>query len=450
MTDHVRIEAEHPHDPARDVLVVDQWLSYEVESDMFTPADGFTLRIAPTKFYQEFFRDTGHNVRIYYRDNLIMTGIIEAAPVNVGDHGPQIELTGRDYASLLTDDAAPLLDLSNQSLEMILVKLIEAHSTDIKGVITDNDSNRFGLVGKHADYSKVRAIREREKAKKGRRTKAESDAVKAELQTAARLAARTAKRTSRKLYVPYTLEKSFKAQTTLGESRWSVIERLSKFVGMSAWMTADGYLCMARPDYTQPPIGQLYTRTNARGDIADSNCLMTLAPDIGGRASDYQCLGQGQINATSSGKDLAALKSTAQDPSRAFWWGPGVRRRQRIKTIPVQNTGSAAQLTRFARTKMEEAAIKAYNCVATVEGHEVYPGGPLWAVDTMTDVIFEPKGIAAPHCIRRRQFTYDANDGPATDLTPMPSDIWLAVDHEKLSDAEYFNAMDKLFRRYAL
>jgi prophage tail gpP-like protein len=431
------------------VLVIDNWLSYEVESDMFTFADAFTLRVAPTGEYLGFFRDAGHAVRIYYKNDLIMTGIIEATPNTVGDHGPQIELTGRDLGAYLVDDAAPLLDLSNQTLATIIERLIAAHRSEINGVITDNGANRFGLVGRHPDYSKARALAARNKADKSRRTKEVREAERQAVRDAQREAQRTARRTSRKLYLPYSSETSFKSQTKLGDSISSVIDRLAKHIGVSAWMTADGQLCMARPNYDQAPIGELYVRVDDEGNTTDSNCLMTIAPDVGNRYSDYTCLGQGQAHATSNGVDMASFDAVAQDPSRAFWWDSLSRRRQKIKNLTIKNTSSKKHITRYARTKMEEAAIKAYNATATIEGHEVYPGGPLWAVDTMVGVDFQPKNINAPHYIRRRQFTYDAEAGKATNLTPIPP-IWLALDHDKYTDSAYFAKQFITWQQYGL
>lgn len=409
MSDHVRIEVEHPHDPAGDILVVDNWLSYEVESDMFTPADAFTLRVAPTAEYLDFFRIPGHPVRIYYGQNLIMTGIIDATPTNVGDHGPEIELTGRDLAGLLVDDAAPLLNLTNQSLRMILEKLIAAHSADIPGIITDASADAYGLVGK-----------------------------------------RIKKRRPMRTYAPYSADRRFKSKTQPGEKIWGTIDRLAKHIGMTAWMTSDGKLCISRPNYFQDSLGKLFVKIDDEGNTVDSNCLMSRTPDIGDRYSDYTCLGQGRAHATSSGKDIAGFKSTARDPSRAFWWDSVSRRRQKINVITVKNTSSKAHLTRFARTMMEQAACRSYNMTATVAGHEVYPDGPLWAIDNLVDVEFGPKAINDTHYIVRRRFAYDIEGGKSTDLTPIPADLWLALDHSGFDDASYFDHMDGIFQRYAL
>lgn len=450
MTDHVRIEVEHPHDPTGDVLEIKDWLSYEVESDMFTAADGFTLRVAPTGEYLRFFREAGHPITIHYGPNIIMTGIIEATPVNSGAHGPQIELTGRDLGALLMDDAAPLLDLSNQSMSALLEKLIAAHAGDIPGIITDNAANRFGLVGKHPDYSKVAAERKRIRAEVGtHKTKVQRAAEEKKIEALASTARAVARRTSLKVYAPYTAETKFKNSTKPGDTIWGVIDQIAKFVGVAAWMTADGYLCVSRPDYEQTPIGELYTRVDREGNTTDSNCLMTCSPDMGNRYSDYLCLGQGRAHATSTGRDMSEFEATARDPSRVFWWDELSRRRQKIRVMTVRNTGSKAHLTRYARTVMEVTAMKAYNMTATIEGHEVYPDGPLWAVDTMVDVEFGPKEIDAPYYIRRRQFTFDADAGKSTDLTPAPP-IWLACDHGNFTDAAYFAYARAVWERYAL
>lgn len=420
-------------------MVIKDWLSYEVESDMFTAADGFTLRVAPTKEYLDFFQDAGHNVRIYYADNLIMTGIIEATPFNVGMHGPQIELTGRDLAALLIDDSMAPMDLENQTLKAILDKIIADHSGDIRGIITDNSANRYGLLGKKVSWNKVRALR------KTTATKENTKKLKAEIaKQRAALASRPP------LYAQYTTDQSFKRYTELGEKRWAIISRLTKMIGMAAWMSADGYLCVSRPNYEQSPIGRLFVHVDDNGNTTDSNCIMTVSPDCGNRYSDYLCFGQGRANVTSRGKDLSEWQAMARDPSRAFWWDSLQRRRLKTDVTTVKNIGNKKQINRFVRTKMERNAVNGYNCTATVEGHKIWQDGPLWTTDTTVDVDFQPKQIKAPHYIRRRQFVYDTDQGKLTNLTPMPCDIWLAVDHDTLSDSAYYTKMEAKFKEYRL
>lgn len=444
MSNHVRIECEHPSDPAGDVLEIKDWLSYQVESDMWTAADGFTMRLTPTREYMDFFRIPGHSVRIYYKDALIMTGIIEATPSNTGAHGPQIELTGRDLACLLVDDSAEFIDLTDQSLAMILEKLVAPHSDDIPQIITDYSAHRKAILGKRPDYRKVQALRKEKVSRENAKQQKKS------IQDAARRAQAQARRTSKPLYAPYTLDKKFKSYVKPGELIWGVIDRLCKHIGVTAWMTQDGKLCVGRPDYDQEPLGTLFVECDQEGRISDSNCLMIRSPDVGNRYSDYLCLGQGRVKAGATGKELSEYSATARDPSKAFWYDELMRRRKRTKVLKVENSSNKKQLTRYARTIMEEAIIRSYNMTATVEGHEVWPDGPLWAVDTVADVEYGPKAINAPHYIRRREFVYDVGNGMSTNLTPIPCGIWLATDHDSVSDSAYWKTMRDLCDRYAL
>ena len=155
---------------------------------------------------------------------------------------------------------------------------------------------------------------------RGGGAKAQREATKKAINAAARTAQAKARRTSLQLYAPYTADIDFKSETQPGETRWSVISRISKHIGVAAWMTSDGQLCVSRPDYNQAPVGKLFTHMDNEGNTTDSNCLMSISLDTGNRHSDYLCLGQGRQNATSAGVDLAGFTANARDPSRAFWW----------------------------------------------------------------------------------------------------------------------------------
>lgn len=407
MRTKIRIEAEHVTDPASGVTAINDWLSYEIESDMFKDTDAFTLRVPPTKELREFFRLPGHIIRIMHGDNIQMTGIVEATPITTGPEGLQLEITGRDFGAFLESDA-PIIDFTKNSLYDIVTALIGPWSEWIPGIVLDYELHRWRIVGKRA------------------------------------------KKHKQSTYAPITGERLFKKRSIIGDTSNALINRLAPQLGCHSWFAADGRIVLARPNYTQDPLHSLIYQINDRGDTVKSNCHLSRTPDIGDRYSDYNVVGQGYANATQTGRVLSDHASTARDPSKAFWFEPLARRLLKSSTRSVRNIQDKKLLRRAARTKMERAAIDTYGMVGDVPGHEMYEDGPMWAVDTVVDVDYQPKQINAPHYVVRRQFTMDAQNKDRTNFTLIPCGLWMATDHDKVSDSAYNATMSKLFDRYAL
>jgi len=401
----IRIEAEHISDPASGVTVIRDWLSYEVESDMFKASDAFTMRVAPTKELREFFRLPGHIVRIFYGGHIQMTGVVDATPITGGADGPQLEITGRDFGGLLDSDCA-MMDFSKNTLMDIMTAQIAPWREWIPGIELDYTLHRWRICGKKA------------------------------------------KKKSMGVYAPITGERLFKTRSIIGDTVNALLSRLAPQIGCHSWFSADGHLIIARPNYTQEPLHKLYYHLDDHGNVLRSNCHLGRTPDIGDRYSDYNIVGQGYVNATQSGKAISDHASATRDPSKSFWYGPLNRRLLKSSTRAVRNVQDKKLLLRHARTQMERKAIDTYGMVGEAPGHEMYEGGPLWSIDTMVDVDYQPKQIDAPHMVSRRKFIYDSQ-GPRTTFNLIPP-IWLSVDHDKTPDSKYNDTMTKLFDRYAL
>ena len=85
---------------------------------------------------------------------------------------------------------------------------------------------------------------------------------------------------------------------------------------------------------------------------------------------------------------------------------------------------------------MEMNAVRAYNYTLTVAGHRSQ-NGFLWAPDCCVNVTDEKHGINGVHYILGRELTVDKNQGAITNLKLIPAGIWLALDHDSVSDSEY-------------
>jgi prophage tail gpP-like protein len=451
MNDAVRIEVEHLTDPTEEILVIDSWESYDIDSDMMTDADAFTWRVQPRRDYIDFFKIPGHVARLYVADSLQMTGFIEATPDKADTGGAEIQLTGRDFAGVLVDSAAPLLDLTDMTLLAIVEKMIEPWAGIIPGVITDYGDYRF-ITQAHRSWNGYTSAQRASRAAK----KATQPADRKKATAAAKRLRQ--KKYTRSPWGALNSEKIFKEPTQIGGSRWKLIRSLAGFLGVHAWMAPDGYVVLARPEYQQNPVGQLYVHIDDDGNITGSNCTASRQPDIGDRYCDYSLVGQGYSSKAQKGVDLNSY-AVARDPSKSFWYDMETRRLPKTYIEAVPRVQDKKMLVRKARTMAEENIIRSYNFQVNVEGHrttDVMPStdvndiGPLWAVDTIADVDYQPKAMTGPHYIRRRQFTGDKDEGQQTNLTPIPSDIWLASDHDKVSDSVWANKLRNTMEHYAL
>jgi prophage tail gpP-like protein len=453
MTDTVRIEVEHLSDPTEEIVVIDSWESYQVESNMMSPADNFTFRVQPRRDYIDFFRIPGHIVRLYIGDSLQMTGVIEATPDTSDTGGVQLQLTGRDFGGLLNDSAAPMLDITDQSLYKICELLLEPWSGLIPGIVTDYDDYRF-ITRAYRSYSGYRSA---SKAARDAKTQKDKPQGKVAAEAARKL---RQKRYSKSIWGALSADKVFKYPTRPGASVWSILESMAAWIGVHIWMAPDGYVVMARPKYDQEASGRIFVKIDDDGNITKSNCTASRSPDIGDRYTEIQLVGQGYKTNTQKGKDLNSA-SRAIDPSESLWLDLNTPRRPYKKKIrSVSRAQDAKFLRRQGRTMVEKAIVKSYNFTVQVEGHrtsDITPPedgrddiGPLWAIDTVVDVDYQPKAVTGPHYILRREFKYDRGSGRVTDLTPIPTDIWLAYDHDKISDSQWTKQLRETMEHYAL
>jgi prophage tail gpP-like protein len=452
VTDVVRIEVEHLTDPTEEIMVIDSWESYEIESNMMAPADSFTLRVQPRKDYIAFFRRPGHVVRLYVGDSLQMTGIIDATPDTSDTGGVELQLTGRDFGGLLNDSAAPMLDITDQTLDRICEQLLEPWSGRIPGIVTDYDDYRFITRA----YRSASGYRSASKAARDAKKQKGTPQGKVAAEAARKLRKR---RYSKSVWGALSSDKVFKYPTQPGATVWSILQTMAEWIGVHLWMAPDGHVVMARPDYQQEATGRLFVEIDDDGNLTDSNCTASRSPDIGDRYGEILMVGQGYSTTKQRGKELNSSAS-ARDPSVSFWLDSLQRRLYKKKIQTTSRAQDEKFVRRKARTMVERAIIDSYNFPVQVVGHrtsDVNPPdtdgsdvGPLWAVDTVVDVDYQPKAVTGPHYILRREFKYDSDSGQVTDLTPVPTDIWLAVNHDTVTDSAWTEQLSKLMEHYAL
>jgi prophage tail gpP-like protein len=100
------------------------WDSYEIDSDLMTPADawGVTIGMGGKDLPDEVVE--GAAVQIYMGKDLVMTGSIDDIDHPVSKTSNSISLSGRDMAADLLDSAAPIFDAKMVSLDQAVSKIV--------------------------------------------------------------------------------------------------------------------------------------------------------------------------------------------------------------------------------------------------------------------------------------------------------------------------------------
>ena len=101
----------------------DDLLSYEIESDILTPADAFSM--------VAFNRDGGwasklalfDAVKVTVDENVVLDGFIDELNYTVGADGPRVEITGRDKFGYLVDCSAFPKTFKNVTLSTLAMDL---------------------------------------------------------------------------------------------------------------------------------------------------------------------------------------------------------------------------------------------------------------------------------------------------------------------------------------
>lgn len=117
------------NDPIR--LLIDghaheQWESYRIDSDLLTPADDWNLIVssADQTALPDFVFE-GAEVTLRLGEDTLLAGLLDTIEEDVEKTTHNIELYGRDRASLLIDCSAPILSMQLATLEQIVAKAVQ-------------------------------------------------------------------------------------------------------------------------------------------------------------------------------------------------------------------------------------------------------------------------------------------------------------------------------------
>lgn len=117
------------------------WESYDVDSDLLTPADSWSVELGSSNGELPGGIFPGASVRVTVGDEPVMVGFIDDVDHVLDKHGHRFRLAGRDQASVLLDCSAPILNLRVVSLQDIAIKVLRP--LGIRDVRINADNTRI-------------------------------------------------------------------------------------------------------------------------------------------------------------------------------------------------------------------------------------------------------------------------------------------------------------------
>ncbi len=103
---------------------IDNWISYDVDADLYQAADSFSLELANPGTEIK----AGMQCELYVNDQLELTGIIDSTRRGWSKQGRTLTVQGRDLMSILTDSyAEDFVSLQNKTVREIAEFLLQAN-----------------------------------------------------------------------------------------------------------------------------------------------------------------------------------------------------------------------------------------------------------------------------------------------------------------------------------
>lgn len=412
---------------------LDTWLSYSIDSDIFTPADGFRMQIAARgsraeRDAQRAWLRPGQRVKVFIgRDvtgvsderALQMTGIIdERFTTATRSDGTIIEIEGRDLAALLVDDCAPVDVLKSAGTTFIALARSICEPFGIP-VIADNSASRNILTGARIQTREERLAQREARAhgipaamyNRQLRERAEREGVPADT-LAGVTPSRRAQRASANGMAPGDIERLElkEAKPRQGETRWEFLERHARRLGLMMWMDPRGKLVVSSPHYDTAPIARFVRRV--RNDPNDPNTIL----EGGERANDGDRYSAVKVYGKTRNVDgeRSQVVASAIDPD----WDADFARELVIHDGDIRTTEEAARRAeRELRTR--KASAQVLNYVVADHGQ----GSHLYAVDTMAEVHDEAAGVYGRFWCSQRTFTKDRKAGTRASLRLIPPHV---------------------------
>lgn len=100
------------------------WTRYEIDSDLLTPADAWSVRLAQPAIELPAEVVEGAPVVVRMNGETVLQGRLDERELTVDDGQHELMLSGRDGAGVLLDCSSPILTISQMTLEQVVAKVV--------------------------------------------------------------------------------------------------------------------------------------------------------------------------------------------------------------------------------------------------------------------------------------------------------------------------------------
>lgn len=364
---------QHSADTAADKVAVlvggkahEEWESYEIDSDLLTPADAWRVRLGLSED-SVIPADVvpGASAQVRVGADLVMTGRIDDVRVRLDKRTHSLEILGRDGAATLLDCSAPLVGGRKLGLEEIIAKVVRP----------------LGVTKFRIDADKA-ATRQREKI-----------------------------------------------NVEPGDTAWDTLAHAAEAHGLWPWFEPDGTLVIGGPDYSDsanPPVAVLVLDPRKVGEVGETNVAsMELRQSVAERYSTITVLGQTHGTEEEEGKH--GLKSSAVDPDlEARWPRRKIVTDYEADSVAVCRSRSQ-KLLADGRLKGFElrVGVEGHRINApSMPGH-----GRLWTPGQRVLVFAPPIGLVGTYFLMGRTFALSRSEGTVTRLSLREDKVWILEAH---------------------
>jgi prophage tail gpP-like protein len=359
--------------------VIDRWQSYEIASDMLTPADAFSLTLSPALPEAIALVPPDGQVEVRVDDVAIVTGFIDDRNIDIDRSGSQLAISGRDKTGRMVDESASLQTFGSLSLQTLLLLLASPQFVDVR---LDNKLNRDLVRGRRSG-----------KAPSG------SEPLFA-----------------KKSEAPRKVEP--------GEARWDIAQALLKPARLLAWSAADGSaLVVGLPNYSQATQFRFFVPREGSTRLPEGNVIKVgLVDSVANRYSKITVVGASRGDSAKYGTQVTKHRATVlQGPNPDGTGDAFTTRKQLILADDdVKNSRDARERAR-RELALRDAEKRVVEIVVKGHSQARNPGEipAVFAFDTMAEL--EIEGILKERfLITSVQFAVSRDGGEISTLKLVP------------------------------
>lgn len=338
-------------------IKIEHFISYQIDSDLYTPADAFRLELANP----ETVIRPGLVCELFINDKKELTGIIDKVHRKVKKSGVSLAVEGRDYMGLLVDSHCepPFCTVANMKLQTLALKLLaKVPFINRKDIIYQKN-----IVGKL----------------KGKKGSANAGSI-------------FGQDAGQKI-----------GQIEAGQTIFEVLKMYALSRGMLFYCLPDGTLVFGRPMAKGEPEYTLQIdRTGAGNNVIESNFVN----DISRRFSKVTVIGQQQgapTIANPTGINTNNSGTPCIDTTFPFY-----------KPFVALDNNDSLSPKEHARLLMEKMRRDGHRLIYTVGRHSQNKQN--WMINKFCHIKDEVQGIDGDYLIYGRTFELSKQDGPTTKI----------------------------------